>query len=67
MEKELALKMQKIERENRILRQILLDNLSTTEMCSICRNKGKNCPECKCTKADECLESMVALYGTGPV
>lgn len=54
----------KLQRENEILKQIILDELNVVgEFCSLCQKKGQYLPTCDCMENKECLENLIKLYG----
>lgn len=49
-------------KENKILKTIILDSFLLGDLCTLCKNKGQNLPECTCKTNMECLDHMIKLY-----
>lgn len=50
------------EKENKILRQIILDLLKYSDGCNACEKKGQHPVACECMNDKECIEHMLTLY-----
>ena len=52
----------KLEKENFVLKKIILDALSESDLCILCKNKGQVLPECNIKENKDCLRHIVELY-----
>lgn len=51
-----------LEIENFVLKKIILDALSESDLCILCKNKGQVLPECNIKENKDCLRHIVELY-----